>query len=147
MRPACCTFHGYLQLWIMNIDNSSGPKKDRPSNVNISATFRALATRAFFSLSLLLFISSRCSFLAAFPLLRVSTRSPSPDHSLTFAPDSTEPFLRESYRDCSSARGILLLGDRQTCFRYSLPRPKGYLHFRYGLAAGCFPAVTLRNFE
>lgn len=48
MRPACCTFHGCLQLRIMNIDNTAGREEtDDRSNVNISATLRALATRAF----------------------------------------------------------------------------------------------------
>ena len=72
MRPACCTFHGCLQLRIMNIDNSGGSKKARPSNVNISTTFRALATRAFFSsfsvyLGISPFVSFRCDVgLASF---------------------------------------------------------------------------------
>lgn len=49
-RPACCTFHGCLQLWIMNIDNTAGQEEtDDRSNVNISATLRALAVRAFSS--------------------------------------------------------------------------------------------------
>lgn len=49
-RPACCTFHGCLQLRIMNIDNTAGQEKtDDRSNVNISATLRALAVRAFSS--------------------------------------------------------------------------------------------------
>lgn len=47
-RPACCTFHGCFQLRIMNIDNTAGREEtDDRSNVNISATLRALATRAF----------------------------------------------------------------------------------------------------
>lgn len=36
---ACCTFHGCLQLRIMNIDNTAGREEtDDRSNVNISAT-------------------------------------------------------------------------------------------------------------
>lgn len=50
-RPACCTFHGCLQLRIMNIDNTAGQEEtDDRSNVNISATLRALAIRTFSSL-------------------------------------------------------------------------------------------------
>lgn len=102
MRSARCTFHGCLQLRIMNIDNSSGPKKDRPSDVNISTTSRALATRAFCSFVLSTsFASSSVAFL---PLSPTSSRSSSrsPSGPMRSASDLCAP-NRSSYR----ARGIL----------------------------------------
>lgn len=40
-RPACCTFHGCLQLRIMNIDNSAG-REERPTIVPMSISQRPL---------------------------------------------------------------------------------------------------------
>lgn len=47
-RLACCTFHGCLQLRIMNIDNTAG-REERPTIVPMSISqrpLRALAIRA-----------------------------------------------------------------------------------------------------
>lgn len=69
-RSACCTFHGCLQLRIMNIDNTAGQEKtDDRSNVNISATLRALAIRAFFVL-----VSARYSARSLFSAILLFRR-------------------------------------------------------------------------
>jgi len=75
-RPACCTFHGCLQLRIMNIDNTAGREEtDNRSNVNISATSWALATRVQFSV----FASARysaCSLSSVILLFRRPLHDP-----------------------------------------------------------------------